>query len=137
MVNASPEVVFEAIRQTRNNDFYRRKLQSYDGKVAIVKEELEGVPVHGKVSCVWQETEEPYKRIDFQMVSSDKFKASHGAWILTPSSAGKKTNLELQAHVDPGIMLPFAGEITKSTTSKDSKARLEYIKKTAEALVKA
>ncbi len=130
-IKASPEVVFEAIRKQRNNSY--RKLESYDGKVAVVKEHLEQVPVFGKVECTWEETESPYSRIDFKMLSSSKFKESHGAYILTASSDGKKTTLELQAHMDAGLMIPFAQELTNSTTSKDSKQRLAEIKKMAES----
>ena len=132
IIKAPPEVVFEAIRKQRTGADKRRTLESYDGKVAVVKEELDGVPVYGKVQCVWQETEEPYLRIDFKMLSSSKFKESHGAFILTPSGDGRSTTLELQAHMDAGINVPFAAEMTKASTSKDSKLRLEQIKKLAE-----
>lgn len=134
VINATPEQIFEAIRKCRDSGDHKRQLQSYDGTVAVVKEELEGVPVYGKVECVWQETENPFTRIDFKMLSSTKFKASHGAWVLTPSADGKSTTLELQAHMDAGLSVPFASEITKMSTSRDSKARLEIIKKVAEAL---
>lgn len=130
VIKATPELVFEAIRKCRLSN--NRKLESYDGKIAVVKEELENVPVFGKVQCLWQETEEPFKRIDFKMLSSSKFKASHGAFILTPSTDGKSTTLELQAHMDAGLAVPFAAEITAASTSKDSKGRLEEIKKMAE-----
>jgi hypothetical protein len=138
LIKARPEAIFEAIRQHRTltTSDKRRELQSFDGKVAVIKEELDGVPVYGKVLCVWEETEVPFTRIDFKMVSSTKFKASHGAFILTPSSDGSSTQLELQAHIDAGLAVPFASEITKLTTSKDSKARLESIKKAAEQLQK-
>ncbi len=130
-INASPEVVFEAIRMQRNGN--HRKLQSFDGKVAIIQENLEGVPIFGKVECIWEEVEDPYNRIDFKMLSSTKFKESHGAFILTAAGDGNGTTLELQVHMDPGISLPFADEIARASTSKDSKNRLEHIKKVAES----
>lgn len=130
LIKAPAEKVFEAIQQERTNSF--RKLVSYDGKVAITDEELSDVPVYGKVKCVWQQTEEPFKRIDIKMLSSSKFKASHGAFILTPAADGNSTTLELQIHMDAGLKIPFAAEMTKATTAKDVKTRLEQIKKTAE-----
>lgn len=133
VIKAPPELVFEAIRKQRTGGDKRRSLESYDGKVAVIKEELEGVPVFGKVQCMWEETEQPYSRIDFKMLSSSKFKESHGAYILTPSSDRKSTTLELQAHMDAGLNIPFAAEITNASTAKDSKLRLEQIKKVAEA----
>lgn len=134
-IQACPELVFEAIRKCRLAK--NRKLESYDGKIAIVKEELENVPVFGKVDCTWEETEDPFNRIDFKLLRSSKFKASHGAFRLTASSDGQSTTLELEAHMDAGLAVPFAAEITKASTLKDSKARLEEIKKQAEADQKA
>lgn len=134
LIKAPPEVVFEAIRKQRTSN---KTLESYDGKVAVIKEELENVPVYGKVECVWQETEEPYQRIDFKMLSSSKFKESYGAYILTASNDGSSTTLELQAHMDAGLMIPFAAELTKASTAKDSKHRLEQIKKVAEQAIKS
>ena len=135
-IKAPPELIFEAIRQQRSCKEKHRVLQSYDGKIAVVKEEIHGVPVYGKVECVWQETEQEFSRIDFKMLSSTKFKESHGAFICQPAKDGKSTILELQAHMDAGLMVPFAAELTKASTSKDSKARLEEIKLAAEQMAK-
>jgi hypothetical protein len=101
--------------------------------VATIKENMEGVPIYGKVECVWQETEVPYERIDYKMLSSDKFKWGYGTWILTPSADKKSTTLELRSFLDTGLRIPFAGEITKMGASKDSKVRLERIKKISES----
>lgn len=136
LIKAPPHLVFEAIRKQRSSKEKHRHLQSYDGRIAVVKEELHGVPVYGKVECVWQETEEEFIRIDFKMLSSTKFKESYGAFIFQVSGDGNATTLELQAHMDAGLMVPFAAELTKASTSKDSKARLEEIKKAAEQLAK-
>lgn len=133
-IKASPEHVFEAIRNQRNGK--HRKLQSFEDGVAVINEDLEGVPVFGNVHCVWEEREKPHERIDFKMLSSTKFKESYGAYILTPSEGGKATTLEMQIHMDPGLNIPFAAEITKASTSKDSKARLQTIKNAAEQLAK-
>ncbi|MBX9569464.1 MAG: SRPBCC family protein [Candidatus Obscuribacterales bacterium] len=137
VIKAPPEVVFEAIRKQRTGADKNRTLQSFDGKTAVVKEELDGVPVFGKVECVWEEVEEPFTRVNFKMLSSSKFKESHGAYILVASNDGKSTTLELQAHMDAGLNIPFAAELTKQSTSKDSKLRLERIKKLAEDDFKA
>lgn len=132
VINATPEVVFDVLRALRNTADKQRQLESFDGKVAIIKEELEGVPVLGKVSCVWQEVEQPFTRIDFKMLSSSKFKASHGSFILTPGDNGTTTTLELDVFLDSGLTIPFAAEITKKSTASDSRHRLEKVKKMAE-----
>ncbi len=128
-IKAPAESVFEAIRQLRTES--GRSLESYDGKVAVIKEELENVPVFGKVQCVWEETEQAHERIDFKMLSSSKFKESYGAYILKETGDGR-TNLEMQVHMDAGLNIPFAGEMTKASAAKDAKHRLEKIKRIAE-----
>jgi hypothetical protein len=133
-IAAPPEAVFEAVQKMRDSAPMHRKLLSYDGKVAKIQENLESVPIYGKVECVWEETEIPFERIDYKMLSSDKFKSGSGSWILTPSSDHKTTNLELQSFLDTGLRIPFAGEITKMGAAKDNKVRLEHIKEVAEGL---
>ncbi|PWU00065.1 MAG: hypothetical protein C5B53_04600 [Candidatus Melainabacteria bacterium] len=133
-IAAPPEAVFEAIQKTRDSTLMHRKLLSYDGKVAKIKENLEDVPIYGKVECIWEETETPFERIEYKMLSSDKFKSGSGTWILTPSADHKSTNLELQSFLDTGLHVPFAGEITKMGAAKDNKVRLKRIKEVAEGL---
>lgn len=132
-INAPPQVVFEAIRKQRNSEEQHRKQVSFDGTKAVIDEKMEGVSLYGKVHCVWEETEHPYSRIDYKMVESDKFKSGFGSWILTPSTDGKSTTLEYDCFLDSGLMVPFAGEITKMAAHKDAKERLKRIKEVAEA----
>lgn len=131
-IAAPLKTVYEAIQKTRNSAEMHRKLLSYDGKIARIKENLVNVPIYGDVECIWEETEIPFERIDYKMVSSDKFKSGSGSWILTPSSDHKSTTLELQSYLDTGLHLPFAGEITKMGAAKDNKIRLQRIKEVAE-----
>jgi hypothetical protein len=136
VINATPEVVFEAIRRQRNSVEQHRTLERFDGKVAVIKEKLENVPIYGKVECEWQETEDPYKRIDYKMLSSTKFKEGFGTWLLTPSADGKSTTLEFTSYTDSGLMVPFSGELTKMESMKTSKLRLAHIKDVAEDMQK-
>jgi hypothetical protein len=133
-IQASPEVVFEAIRKQRNSTEQHRKLQSFNGKVAVIEEKMENVPVYGKVDCTFEETEDPYKRIDYKMLKSTKFKEGFGSWILTPSGDGKSTNLEFKTFTDSG--LPFMGGLTKMESVKTAKIRLKHIKEVAEQMQK-
>jgi hypothetical protein len=135
-IEAPPEVVFEAIRKQRNSTQQHRSLEKFDGKVAVIKEHLENVPIYGKVDCEWEETETPYKRIDYKMLSSTKFKEGFGSWILTPSADGKSTTLEFNSYTDSGLMVPFGGELTKMESMKTSKARLTHIKEVSEDMQK-
>jgi hypothetical protein len=133
-IAAPPKTVYEAIQKTRDSVEMHRKLLSYDGRLARIKENLENVPIYGDVECIWEETEIPFERIDYTMVSSDKFKSGSGSWILTPSVDHKSTTLELQSYLDTGLHLPFAGEITKMGAAKDNKIRLQRIKQVAEGI---
>jgi hypothetical protein len=136
VIDAKPEVVFEAIRKQRNNAESHRHLESFDGKVAIIKENMENVPLCGKVECFFEETEHPYTRIDYKMLRSSKFKAGFGSWILTPSADGKSTTLEFDSYTDAGLMIPFAGEFTKSQSMDNAKKRLKHIKEVSEQMQK-
>jgi uncharacterized protein YndB with AHSA1/START domain len=136
VINAPPEVVFEAIRKQRNSVEQHRTLEKFDGKIAVINEKLENVPIYGKVDCKWQETEDPYKRIDYKMLSSTKFKEGFGSWVLTPSADGKSTTLEFTSYTDSGLMVPFSGELTKMESMKTSKLRLQHIKEVSEDMQK-
>jgi hypothetical protein len=132
-IKAPPEAVFEAIRKERNDETLHRKLESYDGKTAIIKEHLENVAIYGQVDCLWQESEEPYKRIDYKLLSSNKFKEAFGHYDLVAEHDGKSTLLEMESFIDAGMNIPFAAEMTRLNAAKDARVRLERIKKAAEA----
>jgi hypothetical protein len=133
-IKAPPEAVFKAIQMMRQSQAMHRKLLSYDGKVAKIKENLEGVPIYGSVECVWEELEIPFERINYKMVSSDKFKSGSGCWLIMPTSDKTMTTLELDSFLDTGLHIPFASELTKMSAAKDNKVRLEHIKDIAEEL---
>jgi hypothetical protein len=133
-VNAPVESVFEAIRKERDATNHNRHLVSCEGPKAIIKEKLKNVPLYGDVDCLWQEKEVPFERIDYILLESDKFKAGHGSWVLTPTSDKKSTIVELNAYIDTGLRLPFVLEMTKMAGHGSARKRLEYIKSTAETL---
>jgi hypothetical protein len=136
VINAPAEVVFEAIRKQRNSTEQHRHLESFDGHKAVIKENMENVPIYGKVECTWEETEDPYKRIDYKLVTSNKFKGGFGSWVLTPGPDGKSTTLEFTSYTDSGLMVPFAGTLTKNESMKTAKTRLDHIKEVSEAMEK-
>jgi uncharacterized protein YndB with AHSA1/START domain len=136
VIDAPPKAVFESIRQARNSQVTHRKLESYDGQTAVITEDMQNVPVYGKVHCIWQEVEEPYSKISFRLLHSDKFKEGYGTWTLKPLAEGKSTELELSSYTDSGLSIPFAAEITKMESSKSAKVRLEHIKHEAELIAK-
>lgn len=130
-ISATPQAVFQAIQTYRNSTQCHRKLVSYDGKSAVVDEQLAGVPVLGTVHCTWVEKEVPYQRIDYTMLKSDKFVSACGSYVIVPHGADSVT-LELSSDIDSGVKIPFAREIGSVATRKDIKVRLQQIKHMSE-----
>ncbi|MBI2812634.1 MAG: SRPBCC family protein [Candidatus Melainabacteria bacterium] len=131
-IDASPQAVFQAIQGYRTSTLHHRQLVSYDGKSAVVDEQLEGVPVLGSVHCTWVEKEVPYQRIDYTMVKSDKFVSGSGSYVIVPNGSDSVT-LELSTDVDSGVKIPFAREIGSVAARKDMKLRLQSIKHLSES----
>jgi len=128
LVNACPNIVFDAIKKSRYQDPSRRKVVQSDEKSAVLEENFKGVPILGDVNCRYKEVEYGQKRIEYQILTSDKFKAFDGAWELEPVQEGKATLLKLSSHVESQIRVPFAKQITAIGTKKDIKRRLNHIK---------
>ncbi len=131
-IDASPESVFETIQSYRTCEFHHRRLVSYDGKTALIEENLEALPVYGNVHCLWLEKEVPYQRIDYKLVESDKFASGSGSYVILPPKEQGMVTLELDSELESGSHLPFAKEITQVGARKDMRARLQIIKKMAE-----
>lgn len=132
VVNACPNVVFEAIKKSRYQDPGRRKVVQSDDKSAVLEESFKGLPILGDVNCRYKEVEYGQKRIEYQILTSDKFKSFDGAWELEPVQEGKATLLKLSSHVESQIRVPFAKQITAVGTRKDIRRRLHNIKDSVE-----
>jgi len=132
-INAKPKDVFNAILKYRNSPIdHRRLIQSSPGK-AVVDERVSNVPVIGTVHNVWEESEHPFNRIDYHMISSDKFKSSSGSYVITQTDPNGPSVLTLQSELDTGIHIPMAKQLTQTNSRKDMRERLAYIKKLAES----
>jgi hypothetical protein len=131
LIHATRDKVWKAI-QARRTSTILRKLVSYQGNQAVVKETFEGVPVVGAISCTYQETESiPNQRIDYHMVESSRFKAFQGNYQLRLAPDGVSTILQLTSAIDPGIRIPFWQEIAHAQASKSVKETLEEIARLA------
>ena len=131
IINAPVEVVWNAIKAHRSSDA-RRKLLSYDGKIAVIKELFEEVPVVGAAECTYTETEDaPLKQISYRMVNSNRFRTFEGCYTLEPGTMQNTTKVTLTAKVDPGIRFPFWQDVAKSSTQRDLKATLASISEIA------
>lgn len=136
VINAKPQLVWAAIQHQRESDNHR-KLISYDGKNATLKEVFAALPIVGEASCTYIENEtSQFERIDYALVQSDRFHVFEGAWVITPGKDQNSTNVELSNAIDPGIRVPFWQDITKMAASKMVKRRLDAVCAYAEQLQK-
>lgn len=132
MVSASPKTVYEAIKMQRQVD-PARKLVSYQNAEAVIDEDFSGLPVIGRAKCLYKEFESSPGKVEYRLVSSDKFKRFEGCWTLTPLEGGRKTELTLSSYLETGVHVPFAKQITNCSVKKDVQRRLGRVKVLAEA----
>jgi hypothetical protein len=86
----------------------------------------------GDVECTYQETEEPYSRIDFQLLSSNKLKIFEGNWQISPMGDGKTTLVKLTSFLDSEANVPGKDFLQHLQTHQDIHKRLNYVKRIAE-----
>lgn len=130
-VRAKPEIVLEAIRHLRQDEPPGVKCLSHSQHEQVIEETFVGLPVVGKATCIYKEFYEPPNKVVFHMVESDKLKSFDGFWQLTPVGPNV-TEVELATGVDFGIHLPFARQITNTSTLKSIHQQLADMKKLAE-----
>ena len=132
-INASPEVVWDAVHQQRASDpdiAYSKVIQEKDNRI-LLEQKYNALPIIGEATCLMVQEETPLKRIDYKMVRSDKFKAMSGSWILKPVSSGK-TILELRSLLDTG--LPYSQLVINSLLQEKIVKRLNRVKLAAESV---
>jgi len=96
----------------------------------VSEQKLHHLPIIGTAVSTMHTTEVPLKRIDYEMVKSDRFKALEGSWVLNPGPNKKSTYLELSSYCDIGIPLPRP--IRDGITVKKLEKRLANVKKNSE-----
>ncbi|MBX9667465.1 MAG: hypothetical protein K2X93_07590 [Candidatus Obscuribacterales bacterium] len=134
LIKATPQEVFDAIRQYRHCDSRKRSVIEESNGRATIKEKFAGLPILGDVECTYEETEIPYSRVEYQLVSSDKLKIFEGNWILTPVSEGdsKSTMVRLTSYVDSNVQVPAKDFLQHLSAHEDIHKRLAFVKKVAE-----
>ncbi len=131
LIKAPPEQVWDLILNVDDSEdtAYSKTLER-KGNVSIIEEKYIKLPIIGEAVAVIKQFEDPYKRIDFELVRSDKFKAMEGSWILTPAENGKSTLVELTSYTDTGIPVPRF--IVDITTKQRVKGRLHELQAAVE-----
>jgi Polyketide cyclase / dehydrase and lipid transport len=128
VINAPVPVVWEALKTARVSNPERKRVVSVNGSDYTIEEVFPKIPVLGDVTCRYIEHEIEGKKVEYQMISSDKFVAFEGEWDLSPVNAGKQTTLTLSSFVDTGCHLPFAANITRERTKTSVSTRLNAVK---------
>ncbi len=132
IVKATPKEVFDAIRTYRKAEPLKRKVLEEQKNCTTIKETFPSVPVLGDVECTYKETEEPYSRIDFQLLSSNKLKIFEGNWQISPVGDGKTTLVKLTSFLDSEANVPGKDFLQHLQTHQDIHRRLNYVKRIAE-----
>jgi hypothetical protein len=132
VVDEPQDLTFRAICCLRSVD-KNRTLESYTAPQAIISEHFGGLPIVGDSVRKYAETESAPNRIDYRMISSNRFKTFKGAWILTPES-GKSTKVTLTSFLDPGVRVPFWRQISRAATIHMVRNRLSELETEAHRL---
>lgn len=128
VLNAPLPLVWNAIRTARLGDPEHRRLISTNGSDYVMEETFSKIPIIGCATCRYSEHEIAGNKVEYQMISSDKFVAFEGEWALTPVNAGKQTALTLSSFVDTGLHLPFSANLTRDRTKSSVETRLNGVK---------
>lgn len=127
-VQAPIDKVWSAIQARRTSDPMKRKLLSYDGKTAVIKELFPSMPVIGSSNCTYSEREHSAERsIEYKMINSDHFKTFQGSWHLLPGRKPGTTLVTLTSTLDPGVRIPFWMQMAKMNMSKDVKTNIQEV----------
>ena len=132
LIDACPEIVWKTIHEERMHDpdLAYTKILEREGNSSTLEQKFLGVPIIGPVIAVLKEHEIPFRRIDYALIKSDKFKHMEGCWSLTSVRGGKQTLLELTSYLDLGI--PFSGPFVKNATERKIDKRIRNVKRVAE-----
>lgn len=126
IIHAPMQKVFDAIRARRTSSTKRTEL-SYKNSAAVVREQFPSCPIVGDISCTYEEDEKLPDRINYHMVSSNKFRAFEGCYHLRPAADGVSTVLSLTSTIDPGIRIPFWQDIARAAANKNVAETLHEI----------
>lgn len=133
VINASPQVVWQAIREAREDDpdVQYSKITQISETQRILEQKYVALPVVGSTTCVIKVEESSGKRVDYKLMQSDRLAEFDGSWVLTPIQEQKATVLEISNHIR--LKFPLPQKIVDIFASKKLKTRAEFVKRQAEA----
>lgn len=132
-INAPASLVWQAIRENRNSDpdVEYSKITELSETQRILEQKYKSLPVFGSTTCVLQLNESIHKRIDYNLIKSDRLSEFEGSWILTASENGQTTELELSNHLK--LNLPIPQRLIDAFAAPKMKARISWVKALAES----
>ena len=134
VIKATPEAVYNAIVQLREESQDSVKQLSHEDNSSVLEETFPGLPFVGAVKCVYKEVYTPCSRIEYYLIRSARFRAFEGRWLIKPTDDGTGTRLSLSSYVDVDFPIPFVKQITKVQTSIAVKDRLQEVRQTCERM---
>ncbi len=131
-IEAAPELVWEAIKENRlgDPDVQYSKFTDISDTERLLEQKYTSIPLFGATTCTLKLDENPNKRIDYNLIKSDRIKEFEGSWVLTQKSSDS-TMLELSNHLK--LHLPIPQRILDAFAVPKMKARLLWVKQLAES----
>lgn len=131
-INAPPGLVWDAIRENRaaDPDVQYSKFTRISDTQRMVEQKYTSIPIFGATTCVLQVNEDVNKRIDYNLVKSDRLSEFEGSWILTYNESEHCTILALSNHLK--LNLPLPQRLIDAFAAPKMKARVQWVKTLAE-----
>lgn len=133
VINASATNVWKAIRDTRSDDpdVKFTKITWINDTQRILEQKYVSVPFLGATTCVLHVSEDPLKRIDYELVRSEHLSEFNGTWLLSEAADGRSTVIEVSNHLK--LKFPLPQKIVDAFTRHKLKSRVQMVKESAEA----
>lgn len=131
-INAPAPLVWEAIRENRlaDPDVQYSKFTQISETQRLLEQKYTSLPVFGSTTCTLQLEENVHKRIDYNLIKSDRLSEFEGSWVLTPCEEDGTTMLELSNHLKLNIPLPQ--KLLDAFAAPKMKSRVLWVKQVAE-----
>lgn len=132
VINAPPNLVWEAIRENRSSDpdVQYSKFTAINESERMLEQKYTSLPIFGSTTCTLKLEEELHKRIDYNLVSSDRLSEFEGSWVLSPTEDMHSTRLELSNHLK--LNIPVPQRIIDAFAAPKMKTRVIWVKNLAE-----
>ena len=132
VINAPANLVWEAIRENRlsDPDVQYSKFTAINESERMLEQKYTSLPIFGSTTATLKLEEELHKRIDYNLIKSDRLSEFEGSWVLSPSEDQHSTTLELSNHLK--LNIPVPQRIIDAFAAPKMKTRVMWVKNLAE-----